>query len=85
MPVHLNAICENFGVYLVIVLSFQYVGLPTFGQLSHVCVLCRMYVVRYLEFCRFVLMAWICSVYWTLKAYPVCPVHLSAHFLHCNG
>jgi uncharacterized membrane protein YcgQ (UPF0703/DUF1980 family) len=68
----------------VIVFSFQYVGLPVFGQLCHMCPVSSMCFV-YFEFCLSVLMAWICSLYWTLKVHPVCLVYLSGHSLHFNS
>jgi hypothetical protein len=36
----------------------------------------------YFEVCLFVLMAWICSLYWPLNVCPICPTYLSGHSLH---
>jgi hypothetical protein len=38
----------------------------------------------YFEFCLFLLMAWICSLYRTLNVRPICPTYFNGHSLHIN-
>jgi hypothetical protein len=47
----------------------------------YVCLVWRM-CWAYFEVCLFVLMTWICCLYWVLNVHPVCPMYLNGHSLH---